>query len=85
MGRDLNDEIRTAKWQRREYRTSRSRDSAAKGDEGSNVCVKELVHLLYELKPDARVATDERVHTDEDSASNPGFGHAGRAQRIRKG
>ena len=55
--------------------TPRCGYTTTQGNNRCDVFSEKLVHLLDELPSDARVTADERVHTDEDCTSNPGFGH----------
>jgi hypothetical protein len=66
-------------------RTTRRRDAATEWYKWRDVVFEELGHPLDELPPHARVASCEGVDPDEHRASNPGFGHAGRRQRVQQG
>ena len=51
--------------------TSRGGDAATQGYKRSDIFTKQVAHLLDEFHTDARVATDQRIHADQDGTPDP--------------
>lgn len=51
--------------------TTRGGDAATQGHEGGDLFAKQMAHLLDEFDAHTRMATNKRVHADQDCTPDP--------------